>query len=114
MEGSGAALVSRVHPEDKRAPERAFQKPLQRAMPFDIEVRLLTKAGEYRWFRSRGQSVRNSDGRAVRMAGAITDVTARRLAPAGRVQGQERPQGHRPSIAEGVLTTDTAGRGQDF
>src|SRR5260370_25022712 len=101
MEGSGAALVSRVHPEDKRATERAFQKHLRRAVPFDIEVRLLTKAGEYRWFRSRGQSVRNSEGRAVRMAGATTDVTDRRLAAAELFEEKERAQVTLASIDDG-------------
>ena len=109
MEGSVAALMSRLHPEDKRATERAFQKHLQRAMPFDIEVRLLTKAGEYRWFRSRGQSVRNSEGRAVRMAGATTDVTDRRLAAAELFEEKERAQVTLASIADGVITTDTEG-----
>jgi diguanylate cyclase (GGDEF)-like protein/PAS domain S-box-containing protein len=109
MEGSVGALISRLHPEDKRATERAFQKHLQRAVPFDIEVRLLTKAGEYRWFRSRGQSVRNSVGRAVRMAGAITDVTDRRLAAAELFEEKERAQVTLASIADGVITTDTEG-----
>jgi diguanylate cyclase (GGDEF)-like protein/PAS domain S-box-containing protein len=109
MEGSVGALISRLHPEDKRAAERAFQKHLQRAVPFDIEVRLLTKAGEYRWFRSRGQSVRNSVGRAVRMAGAITDVTDRRLAAAELFEEKERAQVTLASIADGVITTDTEG-----
>ncbi|HKQ24337.1 MAG TPA: EAL domain-containing protein [Burkholderiales bacterium] len=109
MESTVSALMSRLHPEDKEATERAFEEHLQRAVPFDMEMRLVTKAGEYRWFRSRGQSVRNSEGSAVRMAGAITDVTDRRLAAAELFEEKERAQVTLASIADGVITTDTEG-----
>jgi two-component system CheB/CheR fusion protein len=42
---------------------------------YDVEYRLRTKCGEYRWFRARGQAVWDSADRAVRMAGSITDLT---------------------------------------
>ena len=109
MESTVSALMSRLHPEDKEATERAFEEHLQRAVPFDMEMRLVTKSGEYRWFRSRGQSVRNSEGSAVRMAGAITDVTDRRLAAAELFEEKERAQVTLASIADGVITTDTEG-----
>ncbi len=112
MESNVSALMERLHPEDKEATEHAFAGTLQRAVPFDIEMRLRTKAGEYRWFRSRGQSVRNAKGRSVRMAGAITDVTDRRLAAAELFAEKERAQVTLASIADGVITTDTQGRVQ--
>ena len=112
MEGNFSALISRLHPEDKDAVEQAFKEHLQRAVPFDIELRLRTKAGEYCWFRARGQSVRSSTGSAIRMAGAITDVTDRRIAAAELFAEKERAQVTLASIADGVITTDTEGRVQ--
>lgn len=112
MENHVSALMGRLHPEDKEATAQAFKEHFQRAVPFDIEMRLVTKAGEYRWFRSRGQSVRNPEGRAVRMAGAITDVTDRRLAAAELFAEKERAQVTLASIGDGVITTDTEGRVQ--
>ena len=49
-------LLSRVHPEDKAAIDDAFASHLKRDAPFDIEMRLQTKSGDYRWFRARGQT----------------------------------------------------------
>jgi diguanylate cyclase (GGDEF)-like protein/PAS domain S-box-containing protein len=112
LENNVSALIERVHPEDKDATEQAFKEHFLRAAPFDVEMRLRTKTGEYRWFRSRGQSVRNAEGRSVRMAGAITDVTDRRLAAAELFAEKERAQVTLASIADGVITTDTEGRVQ--
>jgi diguanylate cyclase (GGDEF)-like protein/PAS domain S-box-containing protein len=109
MEGTMAALLSRLHEEDKAAIEAALEAHLQHGAPFDIEMRLATKSGEYRWFRSRGQSVRDSAGKAVRMAGAITDTTDRRLAAAELFAEKERAQVTLASIADGVITTDNDG-----
>src|SRR5204862_7340996 len=57
----------------------------------------------------RGQSVRTSAGRAIRMAGAMTDTTDRRLTAAELFAEKERAQVTLASIADGVITTDTDG-----
>jgi len=103
------ALNSRLHPEDKPAHEQAVDGHLKRGVPFDIEMRLQTQAGEYRWFHFRGQSVRTAAGRAVRMAGAMTDTTERQLTAAELFAEKERAQVTLASIADGVIATDTDG-----
>jgi diguanylate cyclase (GGDEF)-like protein/PAS domain S-box-containing protein len=109
MDGTAEALTSRLHPEDKPAYEQAVDGHLQRGGPFDIEIRLQTKVGEYRWFHFRGQALRTSTGRAMRMAGAMTDTTDRRLTAAELFAEKERAQVTLASIADGVITTDTDG-----
>src|SRR5207249_2375824 len=103
------AFNSRLHPEDKPAHEQAIDGHLQRGGPFDIEMRMQTKAGEYRWFHFRGQALRTAAGRAMRMAGAMTDTTDRRLTAAELFAEKERAQVTLASIADGVITTDTDG-----
>ena len=102
-------LMSRVHPDDKAAIDEAFSNHLKLGAPFDVEMRLLTKSEDYRWFRSRGQSVRGPTGKAVRMAGAITDMTDRRQAAADLFAAKERALVTLASIADGVITTDPDG-----
>ena len=102
-------LMSRVHPDDKAAIDEAFSSHLKLGAPFDVEMRLLTKSEDYRWFRSRGQSVRGPTGKAVRMAGAITDMTDRRQAAADLFAAKERALVTLASIADGVITTDPDG-----
>ncbi len=47
---------------------------------YDVEYRLQTKSQGYRWFRARGQAIWDASGRATRMAGSITDITAMKSA----------------------------------
>ncbi|TVP96696.1 MAG: diguanylate cyclase [Acholeplasmatales bacterium] len=47
---------------------------------FDAEMRMICKDGEIRWFRVRGAALRNETGRAIRMAGSQTDITAQKEA----------------------------------
>jgi len=68
-----------MHPEDIAGYRSALVAHLRRDTAYDIEIRLRAGGG-YRWFRSRGQALRNTEGRVVRMAGSITDVTDRKLA----------------------------------
>ncbi|MGE0473182.1 MAG: ATP-binding protein, partial [Nitrospirales bacterium] len=69
-----------IHPQDIPRLNLAFQEHLATQAHFDIEVRICTKIGEYRHFRMRGQTVRNTDGQPVRMAGSLMDITNERLA----------------------------------
>jgi diguanylate cyclase (GGDEF)-like protein/PAS domain S-box-containing protein len=109
MKDSLSALISHLHPEEQVMFSRALELHMHEDTPFDVEIRLLARSGEYRWFRLRGQSVRNADGEAVRMAGALTDVTERKLAAAELFAEKERALVTLASIADGVITTDTDG-----
>ena len=102
-------FLSRVHPEDRAMTDDAFHRHLEQGALFDVEMRLQTKAEDYRWFRSRGQSVRGTAGKAVRMAGSITDMTDRRQAASDLFAEKERALVTLASIADGVITTDTDG-----
>lgn len=73
-----------MHPDDVAGFRGALVAHLRRDTAYDIEIRLRAGSGGYRWFRSRGQALRNTEGRVVRMAGSITDVTDRKLAEAAR------------------------------
>lgn len=109
MENSLPALVSRLHPEERDLFTQTLDAHLRGDAPFDVEIRLRTRSGEYGWFRCRGQSVRAANGQAVRMAGALTDITDRRLAAAELFAEKERALVTLASIADGVITTDTEG-----
>lgn len=71
-----------LHPDDLDTSRRAMRAHLRDHAPYEVEFRLRAKNGEYRWFLSRGQAIRNGQGRAVRMAGSIKDITDRKEADA--------------------------------
>ncbi len=73
-----ASFESHLHPEDHANVMTALRDHLDGHAPYDVEYRLRTKAGVYRWFRARGQVIWDASGRATRMAGSITDITDQR------------------------------------
>jgi diguanylate cyclase (GGDEF)-like protein/PAS domain S-box-containing protein len=103
------AFVALLHNEDREVTVAALRESLTRDAPYDAEYRLRTKQGEYRWFRARGQAVRDGTGRAVRMAGSLTDITDRKLAEVQLFAEKEKAQVTLESIGDAVITTDTEG-----
>jgi PAS domain S-box-containing protein len=69
-----------LHPADKEAVFAALQAHLEQRGPYDLEYRMRTKSGEYRWFRASGQAKWDATGQPLRMAGSLTDITARKRA----------------------------------
>ena len=71
----------KVHPDDldelRSALSAHFESDEEH---FEHEHRMVTRGGEIRWMLTRGVAVRNEDGRVIRMAGSLTDVTARKVA----------------------------------
>jgi PAS domain S-box-containing protein len=66
---------SRLHPEDRERILKALENHIENRVPYDVEYRLCTKKGDYRWIRARGQAIWDKTGNATRMAGSISDIT---------------------------------------
>lgn len=73
--GTSEAFLARVHPEDRDAVASALARHLEQGTPYDVSFRLKHEAGGYRSCVSRGRAIRDAQGRPVRMAGIIGDVT---------------------------------------
>ena len=72
--------TSRLHPEDADRVFTALRGHIEHRDPYDVEYRLLTKAGVYGWFRARGQAIWDETGQITRMAGSLQCVTDRKRA----------------------------------
>jgi PAS domain S-box-containing protein len=77
------ALSSLVHPDDLPLVLEAIKGHLELKKPYDIEYRLRTKSGDYKWIHSRGQAVWDDSGKPTRFTGSHRDITQ-------RIQDQER------------------------
>ena len=84
------AWESKLHPEDRKRVLTAVQNHLKDRVPYNVEYRLQTKQGEYCWFNARGQAIWNKAGKAVRMAGSITDISDRKEAEVALRQSEQR------------------------
>ncbi len=73
--------LSRVHPEDREGVEVKLSAHINSQSPqFECEHRVRHQDGSYRWMLNRGIAVRDGTGKAYRMAGSQTDITARKSA----------------------------------
>jgi len=71
----------RVHKDDIERLRNEIHAHLSGATPhFENEHRLMHRDGTYRWMLSRGTAVRDSKGRAIRIAGSQSDITERKEA----------------------------------
>jgi two-component system, NarL family, sensor histidine kinase UhpB len=72
------AWLERLHPDDRASVLAAQEAHFRDRVPYDVEYRLKTKTGEYRWFSGRGHALWDAAGNPVRFAGAIRDITDRK------------------------------------
>jgi len=80
-----------VHPDDRARRKAALLSHLRgRSAYYECEYRLRGSSGAYRWLLDRGLGLRDGRGRIFRMAGAVTDITERKLAEAERVRLEQR------------------------
>ncbi|HWI40174.1 MAG TPA: PAS domain-containing protein, partial [Verrucomicrobiae bacterium] len=69
----------RIHPEDLERVTGHMESYLNACVPtYELEYRLRHRDGSYRWILTRGACFRDSTGRAYRVAGSHTDITARK------------------------------------
>jgi PAS domain S-box-containing protein len=72
-------FISFLHPDDVEQAKLVLQSDWRTdRIPHELEQRMRTKSGEYRWFVTRGQGVWDDSGQLVRIAGSVTDITERK------------------------------------
>ena len=81
LDGTYEAWTKRVHPDDKTEFKMAMEAHLSSdSDQFSHEHRIRTKSGHYLWVLSRGVAVNDLEGNTLRMAGSMSDITARKRA----------------------------------
>lgn len=71
---------SRLHPGDHDRVIAALFAHLERKTPYDIEFRLRKADGGYVWIHAMGQAAWDADGKPLRMAGSVDDISGRKRA----------------------------------
>ncbi|MDP6708056.1 MAG: PAS-domain containing protein, partial [Alphaproteobacteria bacterium] len=93
----------RVHAEDKETYRQSLVRLFkQQSERQNIEYRILNKAGDYFWVQDNGAAVRDAEGRAVRLVGAITDISERKQADAALRESEQRYELSMAAANEGI------------
>ncbi|WP_278045510.1 PAS domain S-box protein [Edaphobacter modestus] len=63
-----------LHPEDQATSSRNWAEQIQTGRPRDDQIRILGADGKYRWFLSRAEPLRDSDGQVRYWVGVNIDI----------------------------------------
>jgi two-component system CheB/CheR fusion protein len=86
------AWLEQIHPEDRERVREAWRVAIRQATTLEIEARLRSAAGAYRWFKTRGSPIRDAQGTVLKWYGTSTDVDDLKMA--------EQVQRARDEVAE--------------
>lgn len=80
-----------VHPDDLQITEERLQAHIDgRAAIFEVEQRLRTKSGDWKWIHTRGKVVeRDADGAPIRITGTHSDITDKKILESQLHQAQK-------------------------
>ena len=83
---------SLVHPEDLPHVLEVLKEHMRAEIPSsEVQYRMKSTAGEWRWVASRGKVVeRDEDGSPLRMAGTILDITERKRTEEALAESEQR------------------------
>jgi PAS domain S-box-containing protein len=108
---SHADWVSRIHPDDRERVERDFLDAVRGdARDYAAEYRIIRPCdGEMRWIAARAVIERDAGGRALRLVGAHSDITERRLTESALRESESRFRHMADSVPALIWMTDEAG-----
>ena len=79
-----------LHPDEKDYVLEVIRDFFVNRGTYDVEYRMRTKSGRYRWFNAVGKGIWNSEGKPVRASGSIRDITDRKTAEQQLKESEER------------------------
>jgi len=96
-----------VHPDDRAATMAAWNAAYQARRGYQVEHRIRSAGGDYRWFLVRAEPTLDADGAIERWFGTSTDIHEAKLAEIARAENEAR---YRQLFA----ALETAGRRHAF
>lgn len=86
--------INLIHPDDRdHAPPKYLTSMTDTSSTFEMEFRMKSKSGEWRWLLGRGKVVARDDkGKAARMLGTNVDITERKRAEETLQKERDRAQ----------------------
>ncbi len=97
---------TRIHPDDADETMALLNAHLAGQTPFfEKEMRLRHKDGSYRWILTRGATVRDAEGRPIRMAGSHTDITERKRVNEELIEREAQYRSIYEATTDGLIIT---------
>jgi PAS domain S-box-containing protein len=88
--------------------ERAVQDAITRALPYDMELEIVTAKSSRKWVRTKGVPV-VKDGKVVQLRGIFQDITERKRTEASLEESQARMAAIVKTAVDAIITIDGQG-----
>lgn len=75
----GWRWMKTLHPDDREPTRKLWTDSVAGRGPYDVEYRVRRSDGGYRWFKTRGVPISDSNGRIFKWFGTCTDITDAKL-----------------------------------
>ena len=106
--GGLAEYLALVHPDHRALVEARLRQVASEGGSLTGELRIVPRDGEERWVASRGDVVRDDQGRVVRLVGAAMDVTEQHAAAEEKAKIENRLQETQKLESLGILAGGVA------
>jgi len=104
-----------THPDDVLSAEKTVLEYIESSNPFEIEFRMKTKNGKWKWILGRGKTVEKDDqGNVIRAVGTHVDITERKQIQNQLHESETRFRGMFEHMASGVAVYKSVDSGNDF
>ena len=105
----GLKRAKAIHPDDLDDVQRLWSRSLVTGEALDVEFRLATAEGGYRWFRNRAAARKAQDGTIVRWYGILENVDDRRKAWEALQESESRFRAIADDAPVMIWVTDASG-----
>jgi PAS domain S-box-containing protein len=78
----GSGGLKGIHPDDRKRTRDRWAAAILTGTPHEVEFRLQSPFGGYRWYLSRGLPLKDAQGRIIKWFGTCTDIDDRKRAEA--------------------------------
>jgi two-component system, cell cycle sensor histidine kinase and response regulator CckA len=106
FDGTYAAFESRLHKDEVARMNSAIVESRDMRVPLSIDYRVVWPDGSMHWLCTHGEFSFAASGHAIRMLGAVVDITTRKQAEEERKQADERFRRALDGMLEGCMLID--------
>ena len=98
-----------IHPADRQRFENHLNNESRKALPGDLEYRIITQAGETRWMHHLCKPIHNDNGQFIGTRGCNRDITERRHAEEALIYSEARYRAFFDNSMDALLLTTPDG-----
>ena len=104
-----AAFADLVHPEDEKRVRGEILEAVNRARPFQVSFRVVSRGGDVKWVMQQGTPQYAEDGEVLALEGVVIDITERVVANRNLDKEKERAEQYLDVAASIILSLDRRG-----